>query len=97
MIIEDNNKESLKSCCNGIIRNAEIFALIQLLLKNQKETVDNVHSIQKAVAGLREQVQDSRAEHCEDNAEIKRLLQELRRNNVWLPREGASNPAAIQR
>jgi predicted transcriptional regulator len=71
----------LKAC-----ENTEISALIHLVLKSQQETNENVHSLQKAVASLREQVQDL-AEHCKDNAEVKRLLLEFRRSKVWLSRE----------
>ena len=39
------------------------------------------------MAGLREQVQDSRAEHADDNAEVRRQLSELLRNKVWFARE----------
>jgi hypothetical protein len=87
IITEENDKASLKDCCTEGIQKVEISALVQLLLNNQKETYDNVHSLQKAIAGLREQVRDFRAEYCEDSVEVKRLLQELRRNKVWLPRE----------
>ncbi len=61
----------------------EISAALDLL----KEIYHNLHSLQKAVAGLREQVQDFSAEHCHDNAEVKRLLLEFRRSKVWLSRE----------
>jgi hypothetical protein len=71
MITESNDKDILKHCCTDTIQNPEICAIVHLLLKNQKETADNVHSLQKAIAGLREQVQDSRAEQAEDNAEVK--------------------------
>jgi peptidoglycan hydrolase CwlO-like protein len=87
VITECNGEESLKSSSSESIQNPEIYYLVQLLLKNQKEADNYVHSLQKAVAGLREQVQDSRAEQAEDNAEVKRLLQELRRNKVWIPTE----------
>jgi hypothetical protein len=78
---------ALKSCCTGTVQNPEIYELVQLLLKNQKHTDDYVHSLQKSVAGLRQQVQVFRAEHYEDNAEVKRLLHELCRNKVWLSKE----------
>jgi hypothetical protein len=68
-------------------KSTEISDLIHILLKNQQESKENIHSLQKAVAGSREQLQDSRAEHAEDNAEVKRLLQELRHNKTWLSRE----------
>jgi hypothetical protein len=65
---------------NGTI---EISAALDLL----KEIYHNLHSLQKAVAGLHEQVQDFSAENCHDNAEVKRLLLEFRRSKVWLSRE----------
>jgi Na+-transporting NADH:ubiquinone oxidoreductase subunit NqrF len=34
------------------VQNPEISALFQLLLKNQKDTHDNTHSLQKYIAGL---------------------------------------------
>jgi hypothetical protein len=83
----NNNKESFNSCCTGSVHNIEISDLIRLLPIFRQETSDTVRSLQKAIAGLRQQVQDSRAEHAEDNAEIKQLLHELRRNKVWIPRE----------
>ena len=61
----------------------DITAIFHLV----KETYYNLHSIQKAVAGLREQLQDFRVEHSEDNAEVRRQLSELRRNKVWIARE----------
>jgi uncharacterized protein YlxW (UPF0749 family) len=64
--------------------NIELF---KLLLKNLQETDGKVESLQKAIAGLREQVQDFRVEHYEDSTEVKRRLQELRRNKVWIARE----------
>jgi hypothetical protein len=87
MIIESNDKASLKVCCTDNVQNTEICVLVHLLLKNQKETSDNLHSLQKSIAGLREQDQDFRAEQAEDNAEVKRQLSELRRNKVWLSSE----------
>ena len=87
-MIEDNtNEASLKSYCTANIQTAEISALLELFLKNQQETNDNVHSLQKAVAGLREQLQDFRVEHVEDNTETKRQLSELRKNKAWISRE----------
>jgi hypothetical protein len=82
MTIESNYNPADKPFC-------EFFTLYRFLVKNQGETQANLRSLQKAVAGLREQVEDFRAEQVEDNEEIKRQLQELRRNKVWLPRERA--------
>lgn len=87
MIEQSNNEESLKSSYTTRAQNPEISALVCLLLKNQKETLDNVHSLQKATAGLREQIQDFRAEYSEHIAELNRALQERRMNKVWIPRE----------
>jgi peptidoglycan hydrolase CwlO-like protein len=61
------------------------FELFKLILKNQQETDDKVESLQKAIAGLRKQVEDLGAEHTEDNVELKRLLREVR----WISRERA--------
>jgi len=87
MITEDKNKASLKLYCTHNLQSTEISDLIQLLLKNQQETNENVHSLQKATAGLREQLEDFRAEQTEDNAEFRRMLTEVKRNKVWIPRE----------
>jgi hypothetical protein len=80
MHVEYNDSGYLKCSCN-------FFALFRFLDKKQKETDANIQSLQKAIAGLREQVEDFRAEQLEDNEEIKRQLNEVRRNKVWFPRE----------
>jgi hypothetical protein len=82
-----SDQTSFKYCCIIDAQNPEFSDFVQLLLKNQQETHDNIRSLQKSIAGLREQVEDFRAEHSEDYAEVKCLLHDLRRNKVWIPRE----------
>jgi chromosome segregation ATPase len=85
---EGNNKQaSLKPCATEGLKKAEISALFDRLSKNHNETNDIIHSLQKSLAGLREQIQDFRAEIVEDNSELRRKTDELRRNKVWIPRE----------
>lgn len=81
MRIEYNDSGYLK-------RSRKFFTLFRFLVKNQRETQANIQSLQKAIAGLREQVEDFRAEHLEDSAEVKRQLQDLKRNKAWIYREG---------
>jgi hypothetical protein len=87
MIVIEDDKASNKRCCTEYTKEAEIPDLVRLLLKNQKETDDTIRSLQKSIAGLREQVQDSRAEHAEDISEVKQILHDLRRNMVLLSHE----------
>ena len=56
--------------------------------KKLSELFDKLDCIQRAIAGIRGQQSDFKAEYAEDITEIKRLLHELRRNKVWIQREG---------
>jgi hypothetical protein len=53
---------------------------------NNNETNDILHCLQLAIAGLRAQVEDFRAEQEEDISAITWQLQELRKNKVWIER-----------
>jgi uncharacterized protein YlxW (UPF0749 family) len=53
------------------------------LLQFIKETNESIRSLQRAVAGLRKQVDDFRIAYEEDAAEIRRRLWELR----WITKE----------
>jgi peptidoglycan hydrolase CwlO-like protein len=55
----------------------------QFKYSSETEIDDKIESLQKAIAGLRGQLEDFRAEQREDNAELKRLLREVR----WISRE----------
>jgi hypothetical protein len=79
MVQPDHNN---KHCCN-------FFSFFDSLLKNQCENNDNLHSVQKAVAGLREQFQDFRVQYEEDNAETNRQLQDLKKR-LWLLKESVA-------
>jgi hypothetical protein len=61
--------------------------LFKLILKNQQETDDKVECLQRAVTIICSNQSDFKAEYSEDIAEVKRQLQELRKNKVWIPRE----------
>jgi hypothetical protein len=87
MIIEDIDKQSLKSCCATRVQEAEIAALFDLVFKNQQEINDRVQCIQRAIALLCATFHDFKAERFEDVTEIKQLLSELLRKKTWIPRE----------
>jgi hypothetical protein len=57
------------------------------MLQKQQEIDNKVECLQRALAGLREQVEDFRAEQSEDLVEVRYRLQELGRNKVWMPKE----------
>jgi hypothetical protein len=66
-----------------------ILAVFKSIFQILQETNDKVECLQRAVAISCESQSDFRAEYAEDIAEVKRLLQELRRNKVWISRERA--------
>jgi hypothetical protein len=80
MSIEYSHDPADKAFCKN-------FAFFLDLEKKQDETLANVQSLQKALAAFREQFEDSRVEQAEDNAELKRQLQELKKR-MSLLREG---------
>lgn len=49
---------------------------------------DKVGYVQKAIAGLREQIADFKEEYSEDTTDLKRQLQDLDKNRTWIAREG---------
>ena len=55
--------------------------------KMVSELADQLHSVQRAIAAVRGEQSDFKAEYLEGMSEVKRALQELRSNKVWLPRE----------
>jgi hypothetical protein len=48
-----------------------------------------IRSVQKAIAAMRSDMQDLRAEYSEDMAEVKQELRQLRRNAAWISRDAA--------
>jgi hypothetical protein len=54
--------------------------------KLSKELLDITRSVQKAIAAMRSDIHDFRAEHIENMAKVKRELQkqELRHKKVWI-------------
>jgi hypothetical protein len=74
---------SIETNITGRIKPSDFYTLLQLVVKKLDETNENMHSLQKATAAMREQFSDLGAEHEEDNAELKRLLWELR----WISKE----------
>jgi hypothetical protein len=65
------------------------IAVFKSILQILHETQDKVECLQRVVAVSCESQSDFKAEYAEDIAEVKRLLQDLRRNKVWIPRERA--------
>lgn len=61
----------------------EISTVLDLL----KETYDRVQCLHRAVVVMCAGHHDFKAEYTEDITEVKRALQELRRNKIWIPRE----------
>jgi hypothetical protein len=62
----------------------EISAVYDLL----KETYNRVQCLQRAIVMMCAAYRDFRAEYSEDITEVKRQLNELRRNKVWILKEG---------
>jgi hypothetical protein len=62
---------------------AEISNVYDLL----KEIFDRVQCLQRATVVMCAGHHDFKAEYTEDITELKRAIQELRRNKVWIPRE----------
>jgi hypothetical protein len=58
----------------------------QLILILICELSDRIDCLQRAMAMLCAQFLDFKAESLEDNAELKRMLHELRKNKVWIER-----------
>jgi hypothetical protein len=52
-----------------------------------KETFDRVQCLQRAILVMCEGHHDFKTEYARDMTELKRKLQDLGRNKVWIPRE----------
>ncbi len=62
---------------------ADVSVVFELL----RETFDRVQCLQRAILVMCEGHHDFKTEHARDMAELKRKLQDLGRNKVWIPME----------
>lgn len=78
--IPDNSTGPYLLTGDGTVEISDVFDLL-------KDTYDRVQCLQRAIAAICASHHDFKAEYSEDMAEVKRALQELRRNKIWIPRE----------
>jgi phage shock protein A len=67
-----------------MVNNKDLGSDFKIL---SEELLDKTECVQKAIAAMRSDIQDFRAEYSEDMAEVKRELRQLRSNKVWIPRK----------
>src|SRR5690349_9299171 len=71
----------------GSYRNDDTIADISAVFDLLREVFDRVQCLQRAIVVMCEGHRGFKAEYVEDMAELKRKLQDLGTNKVWIPRE----------